>query len=57
MHGGMLVGKMLRVPGAAPLEIGGKKLEEDYGGIPGVRSSKLRLVTSYILLIKVRVTG
>jgi quercetin dioxygenase-like cupin family protein len=25
---------------ALPLEIGGKKLEEDYGGIPGVRPSK-----------------
>ncbi|TVY85353.1 hypothetical protein LSUE1_G000278 [Lachnellula suecica] len=25
---------------AAPLEIGGKSLEEDYGGIPGVKPSK-----------------
>ncbi|KUJ14264.1 uncharacterized protein LY89DRAFT_686764 [Mollisia scopiformis] len=25
---------------AAPIEIGGKKLDEDYGGIPGVRPSK-----------------
>ena len=25
---------------AEPLEIGGKKMEEDYGGMPGVRSSK-----------------
>lgn len=25
---------------AEPLEVAGQKLEEDYGGIPGVRSSK-----------------